>query len=138
MIGVNAIAGLAKTGLGIIDQLVVDQDKKAEYAFRWNMALLAFTEKMATANTIPWVDGTVKLMYASLALARPVGSFIALLIGVDMATTEGTVDAISGGLMSLFPAWGIARERNKVREAKVKEMKVLKNSEPFDDEDWGD
>jgi hypothetical protein len=125
------IAGLAKTGLGIIDQLVVDKDKKAEMAFEWNKALLAFAERLVTMSTIPWVDATVKLLIALVALARPVGSLYLTLIGVDMVQA-GDDSVVGTALTAAFPTWMGAREVDKKRKAAIEHRKLDKQKDdPF-------
>lgn len=128
---IPAIMGIAKAGLGIVDQLVEDKDKKAELGMQWNMALLGAVEKLVSTTTVPWVDATVKLMAASVAMARPIGAFFLTLKGIDLAALDGAVDIVSGGLMSLFPAWMGARQYDK--HAKKKKVIVQEN----DDTDLG-
>lgn len=125
------IAGIAKMGLGIIDQLVVDKDKKAELAFQWNVKLLEFAEKLINAQTIPWVDAIVKLMIAAVALARPIGSLYLTIVGVDMLQT-GDDGMAATALTAAFPTWMGAREVDKKRKHAIEHRKLDKQKDdPF-------
>lgn len=128
----SIIAGLAKSGLGIIDQLVEDKDKKAEMALQWNMALLGFAEKLINTQTIPWVDAMMKVILALVTLGRPIGSFILTLLGIDMiqAGDEGVVGT---ALTAAFPTWMGAREVDKKRKATIEHRKLDKQK---DDAFW--
>lgn len=126
MINILPIAsGLLKLG----SKFILDKDKQAEFQFKVIEMTYSFMEKIVTMQTVPWVDAFVKILFALLALARPLGTFYLSLKGVDMAVDAGSVDGLSGGLMAMFPAWGTAREANKRREHRLKELEIAKNSE---------
>lgn len=132
---INLIAGVLPSIFKLGDKLIVDQDKKQEYAFRVQEMSFKLIEAIIAMKTIPWVDAIVKIMMASIALARPLGSLYLTIMGVDMAIAENQagqeVSMLSGGLMSAFPAWGGAREINKSRQHKEKLAKP-----DYDEDDY--
>ncbi len=130
MIGLLAAALPSIFKLG--DKLIVDKDKKAEYAYKVQEMSFKLIESIVTMKTIPWVDAFVKVLVALVSLARPLGSFYLTIMGVDMVVEAGEVDLVSGGLASAFPTWMGAREVNKARKHKEKLVK----SDDWDD--WDD
>ena len=128
---ITAVSGVLDSGLKIVDQLVQDKDKVAEYAFETQKLKLQFIEKLVLMNTLPWVDAMVKVMFALLALARPIGSLYLTIIGVDMAQAEieagDAISTVSGGLSAAFPAWMGAREVHKRRVEETKRKAIEKN-----------
>lgn len=118
MIGalLSVIPALTKLG----GKFVMDKDKAAEYAFKTQEMVFALLEKIVTMQTIPWVDAMVKLLFAAMALARPLGSFYLTLKGIDMAMGKGEIGMLDGGLMAMFPSWMGAREVDKSRKHKRK------------------
>lgn len=127
MIGLlsSLIPGLFKLG----DKLIVDKDKKAEYAFKVQEMMFRQMEIMLNVKTYPWVDGLVKLSYASetiiKGLFRPLGA--ACLTGFaiyadiyDIEISEGIEYILYGA----FPAWGASRHVEKSNKAKNKKYEV--------------
>lgn len=123
----SAFTGL----LGLGSKMIVDKDKQAEYAFKAlemtnNMAL-----KLLDTKTYPWIDGLVKLAYASdsiiKGLFRPVLSAAA--IGymlfhpemIDKLHNMGTMgDVVLTAIFGSFPGWMASRhvEKKKATESK--------------------
>lgn len=112
----SVVPALTKLG----SKFVLDKDRAAEYAFKTQEMVFALLEKIVTMQTIPWVDAFVKILFALLALARPIGTFYLTIKGVDMAVANGEVGLVDGGLMSMFPTWMGAREVDKSRKHKRK------------------
>ncbi len=100
------------------DKMITDVDKKAEFAFKVQEMAFKQMEVLIGAKTYPWVDGLVKLAYASeqivKGLFRPIGA--ALMTGfviyaeVKGIELSGAVETI---LISAFPAWGASRHSEK-------------------------
>lgn len=102
--------------MSIGDKMIVDQDKKIEFAFKTQELMMNSLNQLITMKTIPWVDAAVKILTTFVVLARPIGSFFLTLKGIDMAAIAGEVDLISGGLISLFPTWMGLRQYDKNRK----------------------
>ena len=124
----------------LADKLIVDKDKKAEFAFKSQEMTHELSLKLLDMKTYPWIDGLVKLAYASGAIVkglfRPIVS--AGLIGyalydptvIDKLHNMGTVgDAILTAIFGSFPGWMVSRHVEK----KQKQQKTNDNFE-----DWGD
>jgi len=106
-------------------KMIKDQDKQMEYAFKAlemsnNLAL-----KLMDTKTYPWIDGLVKLAYASESiikgLFRPLGS--AAMLGFAIYAEINNIDLSAGVeaiLYGAFPAWGASRHVAKKDEAKSK------------------
>lgn len=133
----QAILGIIPGVMKLADKMIVDKDKKAEFAFKQQEMQNALVMKLVEQETIPWVDATVKLLGAMVMLGRPVGSFALTAFylwsqyrGVDLGTVG---EAVTAGA---FPAWMAAREAGKSRAAKLKEKSILAEKVPFLDEDY--
>lgn len=105
------------------DKMIVDEDKKSEFAFKVQEMAFKQMETLINAKSYPWVDALVKLAYASeqiiKGLFRPIGAAImtgfviyAEVTGIQLS---GAVETI---LVSAFPAWGASRHASKQKEAK--------------------
>ncbi len=118
-------------------KLIVDKDKKIEFAFKTQEVALEYMKAMMNVKTYPWVDALVKLAYASeqivKGLIRPIGSAILFAWGLynpDMIKQlhelgpmgDLAITAIFGSL----PAWGVDRGLSKRKKKKT------------NDDDWGD
>ena len=131
------IPGLLKLG----DKLIVDKDKKAEYAFKVQEMGQELAFKLLETRTYPWVDALVKLAYASTQIVK--GLFRPLMSGallvwvmVDPAVLErlnalGEVGQLAlAAIFGSFPGWMISRHQEKKK-------KLEKKWEAWDeDEDW--
>ena len=122
----SLIPSLFKIG----DKMIVDQDKKQEFAFKVQEMAFKQMETLINAKTYPFVDALVKLSYAAeqivKGLFRPIGAAImtgfviyAEVKGIELS---GTVETI---LISAFPAWGASRHAEKKKKKEV-----------IDDDDW--
>ena len=122
----SLIPSLFKIG----DKMIIDQDKKQEFAFRVQEMTFKFMEAMLAAKTIAWVDALVKLSYAMeniiKGLFRPIGAALmtgfaiyAEVKGIELSATVETL------LVGAFPAWGVDRHLDKKKPKK-----------PEEDEDW--
>jgi len=114
----NTITGVFKDIFGIVDQLVEDKDKKNELVFKMMEMQNALSTQLLQQQTTPWVDATVKLLFALrdiiIPLFRPIVA--AAMAGyVVYAETNGViispvVEAIFAGA---FPGWMTSRHLNK-------------------------
>ncbi len=112
------------------DKLIVDKDKKMEYAFKVQEMTFNLMEKIITMKTIPWVDAFVKILMTFVTLARPLGSFALTLIGLYSHYKQLPIpETVNYALDGAFPAWMGLRERDKSHKRKLKER-------GFDDEDF--
>jgi len=123
MLGIlgSLLPGLLKIG----DKLIVDQDKKIEFAFKVQEMTFHLLEQLVTMQTIPWVDAIVKIIVALVALARPLGTFAMTAFGIYAHYKQIVLPTEVHLLLdSAFPAWGAAREVDKGRKHKEK---ILRN-----------
>jgi len=121
--------GLFKLG----DKLIVDQDKKAEYAFRIQEMANDFAKTMLAVKSYPWVDALVKLAYASEAiikgLFRPIVATCMFAFAVYAETHAIELSATAETLLyGAFPAWGASRHVDKQRKKPKKPIE--------EDEEW--
>lgn len=121
---INIITSLLPSLFKLGDKLIVDKDKKMEYAFKVQEMTFKMLESIVQMKTVPWVDAVVKLLFALMALARPIGTFYLSLKGIDIALDNKEIDMMSGGLMGMFPTWMAAREVDKKRKH---EKALIKN-----------
>lgn len=96
------------------DKLIVDQDKKIEYAFKMQELTFKAMETMLSTSTVPWVDALVKILYALKTLFRPILGALMTAFGayahVKGIEISPTMHAVFDGA---FPAWGISRHVSK-------------------------
>lgn len=116
---INAIIGIINGMMGVADKLIIDQDKKIEFAYKTQELVFAVINQLIAVKTVPAVDAIVKILMALVVFARPIGSFILTLKGIDMASITGELDVINVGLISLFPSWMGFRQYDKYKKTKV-------------------
>jgi hypothetical protein len=113
----NPLTGIFEGLIGIGRELITDKDKLIEYEFRTKELHQKGMELIVSTQTIPWVDATVKIMYALIAFARPVGSAAMTAFGIyahyKQIPIDGAIHAVFDGA---FPAWGTSRHINKNKE----------------------
>lgn len=130
------LAGVLPAIFKLGDKLILDQDKKAEYAFKVQEMSFSLISSIVTMKTIPWVDAFVKILAITVTLARPIGSLYLTIKGIDMAVAENAagqeISMLSGSLAAAFPTWGGLREVNKSRQHKEK----LAAKDPWDEDDY--
>lgn len=122
-------------------KMIEDKDKKNEYAFK--VLEMANTVIIALINTktVPWVDALVKLAYAGDAIVKslftPILTAVAFGFGLFFELTGIEVSAgVEAVLFGSFPAWRMARQKEKNDTAKLEKLKV-KKAMAFED-DWDD
>jgi hypothetical protein len=100
--------------IGLGKEVIIDKDKQIEFEYKARELWYAQSTELLKTITLPWVDATVKLLYAFNSLWRPIVSasmtaFAAYcaVAGVELSDTMTTVFA------SAFPAWGVSRHMNK-------------------------
>ena len=104
-------------------KLIPDKDKRQELSVR-------VIEAMLNSKTVPWVDATVKLMYATENFirgnTRPIASAAIFVWGllnpeqiIRFHNELGTVgDGLIATIFGALPAWGISRHQQKKRESR--------------------
>jgi hypothetical protein len=112
----------------VIDQLVEDKDLKLQLTKEMRELEISSMETLVKTSTTPWVDALVKLMYASVALVRPLTSVGVFLFGLvfpeklsalyEIDQTLGTV--AGAAVFGSAPAWGISRHLEKKKKSVTK------------------
>lgn len=120
---IGAIASILTAATTIGDKLIVDQDKKIEFAFKTLELAQRSMEVLLNTKTYPWVDGIVKLLYAIKELIvpmfRPVGSFAMAAFAAYCDIKEIPLsDTVSTILYGAPVAWGTSRHMEKSRKPK--------------------
>lgn len=112
------ITGLLTAAVNIGDKLIEDKDKKTEFAFKMAELAQRQMETLLNQPSYKWIDGLVKLSYASeqiiKGLIRPVGSLImagfgayCAMQGIELSDTVQTL------LFGAPVAWGVSRHVEK-------------------------
>lgn len=112
------ISDLVGRALGIISEAVTDKDKQAELRAHVIELQTAATVAIVQTPTVPWVDAVVKLLYALVALAAPIGTACMTAFGL-YAHVKG-IDIpveLHAALDLSFPGWRVARHREKMAGA---------------------
>jgi len=121
-------------------KMIEDKDKKNEYAFKVlemsNQVILA----LVNTKTVPWVDALVKLSYAGDAIIKSlftpvltaVGFGFGLYFELNHIEVSTTVEMI---LFGSFPAWRVARQKEKNAKIALDKQKVKAGIAFEDDED---
>ncbi len=116
------LPGLFKIG----NKMIVDQDKKMEYAFKVQEFTFKMMEVMLNTKTYPWVDALVKLSYAGeqiiKGLLRPIGA-MAMFAYAAYCNVNGIElnEMIQATLYGAPVAWGASRHAEKKRKEKEPE-----------------
>lgn len=114
----DAVAGVFKQVFGVVDQLVEDKDKKNELIVKLAELQHQLSIQLLQTDTVPWVDATVKLLFAVrdliIPLFRPiVATGMAVYVAyaeVNGITMSPLVEAAFAGA---FPGWMASRHLNK-------------------------
>ena len=99
-------------------KMIEDKDKKNEYAFKVLEMTQELSLKMLDVKTYPWIDGLVKLAYASeqiiKGLFRPIAATVMFVFAMycELNAIELS-DTIQTLLYGAFPAWGVSRHVEK-------------------------
>jgi hypothetical protein len=117
------LPGIFKLG----DQLIEDKDKRNEYAFKALEMQHEMALRILDKPSYPWIDGLVKLSYASESIVkglfRPIASVGALGFVCYCAYQGIQLDPMLEGILaSLAPAWGVSRYKEKMASTKAKEI----------------
>lgn len=120
--------GTLLTGLlNVGGKMIQDRDKQAEFAFKVAEMGHELALKLLETKTYPWIDGLVKLSYASEAmikgLVRPVfsaGLFIYGLSNPEVLQSLHEMGAVGdagiAGMFGSFPTWMASRHIEKKRD----------------------
>lgn len=126
------ITAVVNGALSLGDKMIADEDKRVEYAFKTQEITFKLLENIVNMRTIPLVDAFTKLMVASVALARPIGTFALTCAGIYMHIKGVSIpELVHAGMDSAFGVWVGAREVDKSRKHKEK---IAKRA--FDEEEW--
>lgn len=106
---------------GLVSEWIEDPDKKIEFEFKMRELNFRVAESLLKTQTVPWVDATVKIMYALLAFIRPIGALYLSYRGIEAVDLErlGNSDIanyVNAGLGMSFPGWMLSRHKNKNKE----------------------
>jgi hypothetical protein len=111
---IGIVGDVFKGVISIVDQLVEDKDKKLDATIKIMELQNALAINLMSQKTVPWVDATVKLLFAFrdvvIPLFRPIVS--ALLTGyAAYAATHGMTmnPVVEAALASAFPGWIVSR-----------------------------
>ena len=116
-LGVKSIADFGSSLVGLASEFIEDPDKRIEYQFKAQELNINFMQAVTSTVTIPWVDALVKLMYAFIAILRPLGSAAMTAFGIYAHYKQIPIDgAMHAVLDGAFPAWGASRHMNKHKE----------------------
>ena len=141
---VEPVAGVLNNIIGVVDQYVEDKDLKAKLIVEMRKIEMDGMTTLLKTTTNPWVDGTVKLMYASVSLVRPLTSVGLFLYGLAFPEKLGelyqineTLGTVAGAaVFGSAPAWGLSRHVQKKAEAKekaaVEKVRAAKESTVLD------
>lgn len=111
---IKDIVSIIDSIIGIGKEVIVDKDKQIEFEYKARELWYAQSTELLKTQTIPWVDATVKILFALNSLWRPIVSaamtaFAAYcaVMGIELSETMTSIFA------SAFPAWGLSRHLNK-------------------------
>lgn len=129
----SIIPSLFKLG----DKMITDVNKKQEFAFKVQEMAFKQMETLINAKTYPWVDALVKLSYASEQVVKglftPILTAVAFGFGIFFELTGIEISVgVEAILFGSFPAWRVARQKEK--NAKIELMKMKK---VIDDDEMG-
>ena len=103
--------------IGLGSEWITDKDKQIEFAFKMRELNFKMAESLLRTQTVPWVDATVKIIYAFVALMRPLGTALMTGFGLYAHYKQIPIDtALHAAIDGAFPAWGVSRHINKTRE----------------------
>lgn len=120
---VLGVIGLADKLLDLGSEFIEDPDKKIQYQKEILELTSAFSTKVLETTTVPWVDATVKLMYAArdvlIPMLRPLGSAAITAFGMYAHAKGIEIDPVIHGTLDVaFPGWMASRHAGKTTEAK--------------------
>jgi hypothetical protein len=111
--------------LELAKKLIPDKDRFKELETEVTKAGIEFDRLLMGTTTAPWVDATVKLMYAFerffTSLWRPLGTFaLTAFAGYCDAKGIQLSETVEMLLYGAFPGWGVSRHMHKAEELKRK------------------
>lgn len=100
--------------IDLVREAVPDKDKQAEIKLKMAELQMQMTLTVLGSKTSPFIDGLVKLIYALIALAAPLGSFCITAFGM-FAHWKGIPipDMTHAMIDGAFPAWRGLRHLDK-------------------------
>lgn len=115
---INAVTGVFKQIFGVVDQLVEDKDKKNELIVKVAELQHQLSMQLLQTSTVPWVDATVKLLFALrdlvIPMFRPVVS-ACMAAYVAYAELNGITlsPLVEAAFAGAFPGWIASRWSEK-------------------------
>lgn len=106
--------------LGLAAEAVEDKDKRNALQAKIMELQSTVTLAIVQSQTVPWVDALVKLLYALVALATPLGSLAMMGFNLYCKIKGVPLDvATEGATLGLFPAWATYRRLEKQRGKQI-------------------
>ena len=110
----NVVGSLAGGLIDLADQLITDKDKLIEFKFKAAELQMKSMQALISTTTVPWVDATVKLLFALNSLWRPVIGGLMTLFGAYAHYKGLPIDPTAHLVFDgAFPAWGVSRHVEK-------------------------
>jgi hypothetical protein len=104
---------------GIFDlgkEVIQDKDKLAEFNYKLAELEGQLNLRLVETQTVPWIDATVKLLFALNSLWRPLGGAVMTGFGIYAHWKGIPLDPVLHGIFDgAFPAWGVSRHVEKSR-----------------------
>ncbi|MEW8042035.1 MAG: hypothetical protein AB2765_14795 [Candidatus Thiodiazotropha endolucinida] len=118
--------------IGLGRELITDKDKLIEFEYKTKELQLRSMDSLLQTTTTPFVDATVKIIYAFVALMRPLGTAAMTAFGLYAHYKQIPIDTgVHAAIDGAFPAWGVSRHMNKTKEQEEKtkreETRALSN-----------
>jgi hypothetical protein len=118
------IGNIFQSVVDIIKELVPDKDKQLELITQVKQQEIEMTKVLVSQSTVPWVDATVKLLYAISNLAkehwRPLVSAYLFLHGISHPELIQQLHNLGFGgdtaitsIFGAFPGWMYSRHIDK-------------------------
>lgn len=106
--------------LKLIGEAVVDKDKRNELTQRALEVNAELTKTIIGTTTVPWIDAIVKLVYALVALATPIGSALAFAFNLYCKYKQIPLDTATEAVtLGGFPAWAGYRRVEKAKGVSI-------------------
>lgn len=112
--------------IDLADQAITDKDKLIEFKFKAAELQAQSMQVLISAQTVPWVDATVKLLFALNSLWRPVIGGLMTLFGAYAHYKGLPIDPTAHLVFDgAFPAWGVSRHVEKKEVIKERKKPIF-------------
>lgn len=131
-LGIQAGFNFGSKALDVVSEWIEDPDKKLQVMFELTRLEHAFQVELLKQTTNPWVDGSVKFLYALRELARPLGAIAMNIFGgyliyrgvIETDQINDTAAVVGGAMQLALPAWGTSRHLHKAQQEKEETKRV--------------